>query len=177
MYTYPGLVAIVTSRSNGTQNLMAAAWHTYLGMEPPTYGVSIGRARHTYNLIAESGVFAVNFLPAHLSEWIQLIGTTSGRDIDKFKKFGIPYQDGLQVDVPILQDAYFAYECKVTDVRTHGDHELFSGEILQTYKDAEMFKENQIPDLSKLQVPLYFGRSTYLIADDTAKVKKHYDQG
>ncbi|WP_047154676.1 flavin reductase family protein [Aneurinibacillus tyrosinisolvens] len=176
IYTYPGLVAIVTSRSEGKQNIMAAAWHTYLGMEPPTYGVSIGRARYTFQLIEKSGVFAVNFLPAHLSEWIQLIGTTSGRDIDKFEAFRISYEDGLKVDVPILKDAYFAYECKVTDVRTHGDHELFSGEILQTYKDAELFKENQIPDLSKLQIPLYFGRAAYLIADDTAKVKKHYNK-
>jgi flavin reductase (DIM6/NTAB) family NADH-FMN oxidoreductase RutF len=176
IYTYPGLVAIVTSRSEGKQNIMAAAWHTYLGMKPPTYGVSIGRERHTYNLIKKSGVFAVNFLPAHLSEWIQLIGTTSGKDINKFNTFGISYDDGLKLDVPILKDAYFAYECKVTDIRPHGDHDLFSGEILQTYKDAEMFNENQVPDLSKLQIPLYFGRSTYLIANDTAKLNKHYDK-
>jgi flavin reductase (DIM6/NTAB) family NADH-FMN oxidoreductase RutF len=175
IYTYPGLVAIVTSRSEGQQNIMAAAWHTYLGMDPATYGVSIGRARHTFKLIEKSGVFAVHFLPAELSEWIQLVGTTSGKDTDKFKAFGISYEDGLIVDVPILKDAYFAYECRVTDMRTHGDHELFSGEIVQTYRDDEKFKANQIPDLAKIQIPLYFGRSTYLIADDTAKVKKHYD--
>jgi flavin reductase (DIM6/NTAB) family NADH-FMN oxidoreductase RutF len=176
IYTYPGLVAIVTSRSEGRQNIMAAAWHMYLGMEPPTYGVSISRARYTFDLIEQSGVFAVQFLPARLSEWIQLVGTTSGKEMDKFKAFGISYEDGLQVDVPILKDAYFAYECKVTDIRTHGDHELFSGEIVQTYKDEELFKANQVPDLSKLQIPLYFGRSAYLVADDTAKVNRHYTE-
>ncbi|WP_019422897.1 hypothetical protein [Paenibacillus sp. OSY-SE] len=24
--------------------------------------------------------------------------------------------------MPVLTDAYVAYECKVTDIRTHGDH-------------------------------------------------------
>lgn len=78
------------------------------------------------------------------------------------------------MDVPILKDAYFAYECKVTDIRTHGDHDLFSGEVLQTYKDESRFKANQVPDLTKLGIPLYFGRSAYLIADDTAPVKIHF---
>jgi flavin reductase (DIM6/NTAB) family NADH-FMN oxidoreductase RutF len=174
IYTYPGLVAIVTSRWQEEQNIMAAAWHTYLGRDPATYGVSIGRERHTFKLIEKSGVFGVNFLPADKSEWIQLAGTTSGKDMDKFKSFGFPYEDGLKVDVPILKDAYFAYECKVTDIRTHGDHELFSGVILQTYKDEEMFKANQVPNLANLEIPLYFGRSAYLIADDTAPVKTHY---
>lgn len=176
IYTYPGLIAIVTSRYNGRQNIMASAWHMYLGREPAIYGVSIGRERHTHTLVKQSGVFGVNFLPADKSEWIQLVGTTSGRNINKFEEFGIEYEDGLQVDVPILKDAYFAYECKVTDIRAHGDHDLFSGEILQTYRDETIFKSNvsQVPDLTKLGIPLYFGRSAYLIADHTAPVKTHY---
>lgn len=45
-YSYPGMVAVVTSRHEGVQNVMASGWHTYIGSSPGVYGISFVR-KHT----------------------------------------------------------------------------------------------------------------------------------
>ncbi|WP_235332185.1 flavin reductase [Paenibacillus terrae] len=56
-----------------------------------------------------------------------------------FQHFEIAYEDGISVDVPVLLDAYLAYECKVVDSHTYGDHDWIVGEIQQTYRDDDSF--------------------------------------
>ncbi|WP_315372121.1 flavin reductase family protein [Paenibacillus xylanexedens] len=172
-YSYPGMVAVVTSRHEGVQNVMASGWHTYIGSSPGVYGISLHKETYSYELIEKSGVFGVHFLPGHRSEWIQAAGTFSGRDTDKFTRFGIPYEEGIKVSVPILTDAYFAYECKVMEITTYGDHEWIAGEVLQRYQDQKYFLENGMVDLEKLQIPMYTGRSAYRIMDARTEEKIH----
>jgi flavin reductase (DIM6/NTAB) family NADH-FMN oxidoreductase RutF len=172
-YAYPGMVAVVTSRYNGKQNVMASGWHTYVGSSPGIYGISIRKETYTYQLIEQGGVFGVHFMPASFSEMIQAVGTFSGQDIDKFDKFNIPYEQGLKTDIPVLTEAYFAYECKVMNVTSYGDHEWIAGEVLQRYQDKECFLENGLPDFNKLEIPLYVGRSTYLTLNQQTEEKSH----
>jgi len=172
-YAYPGMVAVVTSRHKGEQNIMASGWHTYVGSDPGIYGISLRKETHTYQLIKQSGVFGVHFLPASCSELIQAVGTYSGRDINKFDKLNITYEEGLKVDVPILSDAYVAYECQVMNITTYGDHEWIAGEIVQCYQDRDVFLDNGLPDFAKLEIPLYLGRSTYRTLDQQTVEKIH----
>jgi hypothetical protein len=39
------------------------------------------------------------------------------------------------------------------------------------YKDADRFQVNGLPDWNKLSIPLYLGRSEYLLADKNARFK------
>jgi flavin reductase (DIM6/NTAB) family NADH-FMN oxidoreductase RutF len=167
------MVAIVTARHEGQQNIMASGWHTYIGSSPGIYGISLRKETFTYSLIEQSGAFGVHFLPAHCSEIIQAVGTYSGRDLDKFKEFNIGYEEGLQVDIPVLTDAYFAYECRTLSITSLGDHEWIAGEIVQRYRDDQCFLENGLPDFSKLEIPLYTGRSTYKILNHESPEKNH----
>ncbi|MFJ7649169.1 flavin reductase family protein [Lysinibacillus sp. NPDC097279] len=172
-YAYPGMVAVVTTQHNGEKNVMASGWHTYIGSSPSMYGISLRKETHTYKLIEKSGVFAINFLPGHCSELIQAVGTRSGVDIDKFKEFNISYEQGIKADVPILTEAYFAYECRVHSIATLADHEWIAGEVLQRYIDQDLFLENGLPNLDKLDIPLYIGRSNYRILNSDAEEHHH----
>ncbi|MFF2907947.1 flavin reductase family protein [Paenibacillus sp. NPDC057934] len=173
MYSYPGIVASITSRHDGKQNLMAAGWHTLISYQPAIYGISIRKETYSYKLIVESGSFGINFLPSSRSNWIQAAGTFSGNQKNKFKEFDISYRDGNKLDIPILTDAYGAYECKILDIHSYGSHEFITGEIVQAHRDDSLFQEDGIPDFTKLQIPLYLGRSTYLTVDDTLKSTDH----
>lgn len=173
IHSYPGMVAIVTARWNGEQNVMAAGWHSHISINPPIYGLAVASERYTHHLIKGSGVFAVHFLPADRSEWIQQVGTASGHHLDKCSAFGIGYEEGLTADVPILTEAYVAFECRVLDVRTYGDHDWFVGAITQFYRDDELFEENGLPDLRRLEIPLYLGRSEYAVLDASVRRKRH----
>jgi flavin reductase (DIM6/NTAB) family NADH-FMN oxidoreductase RutF len=175
MHSYPGMVAVVTARWNGRQNVMAAGWHSYISINPPLYGVAVSNERFTYHLIERSGFFGVHFLPADKSEWIQYVGVTSGATEDKFGVLGMKYEQGLTADIPILTDAYIAYECRVLDSQTYGDHDWFVGAITQFYRDDALFKKNNLPELSLLSIPLYLGRSTYAVLDADVELKSHYE--
>ena len=172
-YAYPGMVAVVTAKHEDKLNAMASGWHTYIGSSPGMYGISLRKETQTYKLIEKSGVFAVHFLPGRCSELIQALGTRSGADMDKFREFNIAYEEGIKVDVPILKDAYFAYECKVHSIATLADHEWIAGEVLQMYQDKSMFLEKGLVNLEKLDVPLYLGRSNYRILDNRAEEHHH----
>ncbi len=172
-HTYPSMVAIVTSQYDQEQNVMASGWHTFMATEPGHYGIAVRKETYTYELIKQSGVFAVQFLPAAQSEQIQACGTYSGREIDKFSSFSIPYRPGIKVDVPILSDAYFAYECKVVGQHTYGTHEWIVGEVVQSYRDKQLFTATNAVDLNRLQVPFYIGRSEYRVLTSDAPLKIH----
>jgi flavin reductase (DIM6/NTAB) family NADH-FMN oxidoreductase RutF len=122
-------------------------------------------------LIKNSGEFAINFVPGDMAHIIQAVGVTSGADLDKFQEWDIQYTSGQKVKAPILKDAYVAYECKVIDIRKYGDHDWIVGSMELFYKDIERFQENGLPDWDKLTIPLYLGRSQYMMANHQSAVQ------
>ncbi|WP_444684653.1 flavin reductase family protein [Alkalicoccus luteus] len=166
MHSYPGLVALVTTAFEGETNIMAAGWHSYISYDPPIYGVAVAEERHSHRLMKESGSFAVQFVSADHAAVIQKAGTYSGSEGNKLDKIGLSWQIGRTVPVPVLDCAYAAYECRIIDRNTYGDHDWFVADITQFHQDASCFQENGLPNMEVNPLPLYLGRSTYLTADE-----------
>ncbi|WP_019914601.1 flavin reductase family protein [Paenibacillus sp. HW567] len=175
-HAYPGMVVLVTSKHEDKHNIMAAGFHTTIGYAPLIYGVSLRKEAYSYDLIMKSGNFGINFVPANYAELIQIVGTRSGRERDKFSEYNIEYDNGINLNVPILKEAYFAYECKVIDSRNYGSHEFVAGEIKTIYKDEDKFIEIDgwtMPDMNKLEIPLYLGRSVYATFNASSEQKDY----
>ncbi|MBA7660359.1 hypothetical protein ES703_68361 [subsurface metagenome] len=68
------------------------------------------------------------------------------------------------MDVPILKAAYAAYECRLVDDRSYGDHRLLVGEIEAVHWLKEAFAPEEILDLAKVSPVLYLGNELYLTA-------------
>ncbi|RXJ01920.1 flavin reductase family protein [Anaerobacillus alkaliphilus] len=168
LHCYPGLIALVTAEWDGTKNIMAAGWHSYISYDPPIYGVAIGEERFTHHLVKNSGEFAIQFVPAEFAEYIEGSGKNTGRDGNKFDLLNISHKQGETVNCPILTEAYVVYECKVRDVQRYGDHDWFVGDITMFHKDETCF-ENGLPNWDKLEIPLYLGQSQYVIANRETK--------
>jgi len=162
---YPKVAAIVTARSGNKSNAMAAAWHSSISLKPPLYGVSISPKRFTYQLIVESKEFGINFMPFEASELVAAVGGSTGGELDKFQRFAITQDKPSRTRVPVLRDAYAAYECKLVDYRNYGDHVWFVGEILAVHFVEEAFTPKQIINLDKVQPVLYLGADLYLKLD------------
>ncbi len=159
---FPTVAAIVTSHGLGRDNAMACAWHCPLSRSPALYGVSVSKRRYSYELIIDGKEFGVNFVPFELAELIASVGGSTGRDMDKFESFKIERAEPVKTSVPILKDAYAAYECKLVDHRTYGDHEWFVGEIVCTHLLKEAFTDEEVVDLERVSPPLYLGAELYL---------------
>ncbi len=159
---YPQLAAIITVRSGGKDNAMAAAWHTPLSFNPPLYGVAVAAKRFTYQLIVRSREFAINFVPASRVELVAAVGGSKGAQVDKFAAFNITKDKSVKTGAPVLTDAYAAYECKLVDDRPYGDHQLLVGEIVAVHYRSEAFTEDEILNLDVVTPVLYLGRDRYI---------------
>ena len=171
---YPRVATIVTTHARGRDNAMACAWHSPLSFTPPLFGVSIRQTRYTYELILEGKEFGVNFVPFELAEQIASIGGSRGRDMDKFEHFGVEREKPSKTSVPLLRDAYAAYECRLVDRRTYGDHDWLVGEIVCAHFLEEVFTDKEVMDLERVRPALYLGGEFYAV---TAKEPiRHLDR-
>ena len=163
---YPKRAVIVTASARGKDNAMAAAWHSSISRNPPLYGVSISPKRFTYQLITESKEFGINFMPWQKASLAARVGSTSGQEMDKFERFAIEREKPLRTEVPILKDAYAAYECKLVDSKSYGDHIWVVGEIVALHFLEEAFTSEKILDLAKIKPILYLGSEEFYATTD-----------
>ncbi|TET25237.1 MAG: flavin reductase family protein [Dehalococcoidia bacterium] len=161
---YPAVTVVVTAHVGGRENAMAAAWHTPISFSPPLYGVALSPKRFTYQLITKSREFGVNFLPSEKAELVAAVGGSKGGEVDKFQAFNILKDSPIRTAVPILKDAYAAYECQLVDDRAYGDHRLLVGQIVAVHWLPEAFTADETLDLDKINPVLYLGRERYLTA-------------
>lgn len=159
---YPRIAAVVTAHANGRDNAMAVAWHMPLSFKPPLYAVAISPKRFSYQLIARSKEFAINFMPTSDAELVAAVGGSKGVAVDKFTAFGIGRDRPLKTGAPILSAAYAAYECKLVDDRPYGDHQLLVGEIVAVHCLSGAFTEDEILNLDVVTPVLYLGRDRYI---------------
>jgi flavin reductase (DIM6/NTAB) family NADH-FMN oxidoreductase RutF len=162
---FPRLVTVAGLRADGKDNLIPLAWFTPISFDPPLLGILVAPKRHSHDMIAGAGSFTLNFLPFEMAERVKDLGSTSGRDIDKFETFSLKKAEAESVDAPIMADAYGALECKVVDQRSYGDHTLFVGEIVRGHYREEAFDENRTLDIPSTLPVLYLGKDHYVTVD------------
>jgi flavin reductase (DIM6/NTAB) family NADH-FMN oxidoreductase RutF len=162
---YPKASVIVTASARGRDAAMTAAWHSSVSFKPPLYGIAIAPKRFTYQLITESQEFGINFIPSEKVSLAAAIGGTPGQQMDKFERFNIKKEKSVKTTAPILKDAYAAYECKLVDGKSYGDHIWVVGEIVAVHFLEEAFTPAEVLDLEKMKPLLYLGSDFYASTD------------
>jgi flavin reductase (DIM6/NTAB) family NADH-FMN oxidoreductase RutF len=123
----PSPVAVVTTKTKDKANGLTVSWVSQVSYSPPLVMVTIAPKNFSYQLMKESGVFAVNILTKDQVSLGKHFSSSSGRDTDKFE--GITY-DTKKTGSPILKDVYSYLDCKVVSTHEAGDHVLFIGEVV-----------------------------------------------
>ncbi len=167
---YPYTVALVGGQSGGQINYMACAWHTALSFDPPLFGVLISKERLTHTIISEAREFTVNFISADQVKLSAQMGRKSGHDTDKIKEFEVKLSPSRIIQSPIVEEAYISFECKLTDVKAYGDHDLFVGEVLVIHEEEKSLDAEGVLNTEKIRPLLYLGSDFYItINPDTLK--------
>jgi flavin reductase (DIM6/NTAB) family NADH-FMN oxidoreductase RutF len=73
-----------------------------------------------------------------MSETVVGIGTCSGADTDKFKKFGLTPAKAKAVKAPLIAECIANIECRVIDYVEK--HDLFVLEGVRAWMDADSYK-------------------------------------
>jgi hypothetical protein len=96
-------------------------------------GSSAGGPGHKWHLshefIWQSGLFAIHLLHRGQFDLVHRLGFVSGRDKDKLAE--VPHRTGV-IGVPVLDDCYAAFECRVINTMDIGYATSFLGDVVQT---------------------------------------------
>jgi hydroxymethylglutaryl-CoA lyase len=119
-------VTVVTTKHGETPVGVTASSFTSLSLDPPLVLVSLNKKLFTHNVIAESGVFAVNVLSARQWELGMRFAGMKPEIKDRFAGLGtITAATGS----PILPDSLAWVDCTVWAMYDGGDHTIFVGEV------------------------------------------------
>jgi flavin reductase (DIM6/NTAB) family NADH-FMN oxidoreductase RutF len=118
-------VYIISTRRGAEANAMCAGWVMQVSMEPIRVAVGMNYRSYTREMIADSGVFAVNVLREGQQALGRHFGLQSGRDTDKMA--GIPTHTA-ETGAPILDDCAAWLDCRLVQMLPVGDHFLVLGE-------------------------------------------------
>ncbi len=98
MREIPHPVVIITSGNvdEGIVNAMTAAWVSRVSWNPPLIMVSVSPKRYTWELLNRYREFGVNIISSDLArDAVEVFGSLSGRDYDKFRLSGRGFRRGF----------------------------------------------------------------------------------
>lgn len=126
---------LLISTSDGVHSTcMTAAWFMPVSINPPLVAVAIAPQRYTFELLMKSKEFAIMVVPKDLvKEAIEVFGTLSGRDTDKFKLAGVEVIKGKSISVPVIKGTPLVMECKLVQISSVNDHCVVVGKVIEVY--------------------------------------------
>src|SRR5438552_254532 len=122
-------VVAITSERGGKRNGMIADSAVRASVVPaiPRVSVYVHKFNYSHDLIFETGHYVLHLLRDDQFELIHRLGFTSGRARDKLA--GVPHRPGT-LGVPVLDDCYAHFECRVANVMDTGSSTCFLGDVV-----------------------------------------------
>ncbi len=142
---YPRQVVLATSQGGGKKNIITLGWHCPLSIKPSLIGISVGKTRFSHSLIKDGGEFVLSIPTESMKEKVLLIGSKSGREVDKFSEFKLTPLQATEVKPPLIKECPINIECRVVAELDVGDHTLFVGEVAASH--ASTPKEKLLFDM------------------------------
>ncbi len=119
-------VTVATTALDGRLRGVTVSAFTAVSLDPPLVLIALANENTSCEMIAESGVFAVNILceeQEFLSERFAARAPLVNEAFD-----GVPHRFAA-TGAPILGGSVAWYDCRVTQTIAGGDHTLFIGQV------------------------------------------------
>jgi len=138
-----GPTVLVSSRFDGVDNVMAAAWACVLDFFPSKLTVVIAKGTKTRELVEKSGFFGIQVpTVAQIKLTNEVGGNSLSDDPDKLKKAGVELFKMKDFDVPLVKGCSAWMICKVIpESHIQESYDLFVGEVIGAWSDTRVFKD------------------------------------
>lgn len=160
LYPLPVVMVSVADKA-GNKNIVTVAWAGTICSSPPMVSISVRPERYSHHMIMETGEFVINLTTKELAFATDYCGVKSGRDIDKFKEMKLTPVAGDVVSAPLILESPVNIECKVTEVKSLGTHDMFMAEVVAVHADEKYMDEKNRFDLTKAE-PIVYSHGAYL---------------
>ena len=140
--TAPVPPTLVSCGTLEAPNTFTVGWTGIINTKPPMTYISVRPSRFSYELIKNSGEFVINLPSSNLVRTVDSCGVKSGRDIDKFKTFGITAEESFNVSAPSIAECPVSIECKVKQIIPLGTHDMFISDIVGISVKEDLINKN-----------------------------------
>ena len=158
----PGPVVLLTTAHEGCANVMAMSWHMMVEFDPPLVACVISGANYSFAALCATGECVVAIPARKLATKVVKVGNSSGRDIDKFKAFGLTPVPSQRVTPPLVAECFANLECRVIDARLVNKYNLFILQVLKAWTDPTQKNPKTIH---------HHGYGTFVVDGETIKLK------
>ncbi len=156
----PGPVVLLTTSGSKRPNIMTMSWHMMIDFEPPLVGCVVSNRDYTFDILRKTRECVINIPTVELAKQVIGCGNTSGRNIDKFKKFGLTSSTASQVSAPLVDECFANLECKVVDTEMVNKYNIFILKVVKAWIDRSKKYPKTIH---------HFGRGNFMVAGRTIK--------
>jgi flavin reductase (DIM6/NTAB) family NADH-FMN oxidoreductase RutF len=140
----PGPVVLLTTAHRGRANVMTMSWHMMVEFEPPLVGCVVSGADHSFAALRATKQCVIAIPAAKLAPKVVGIGNCSGRDVDKFERFGLTAAPAARVAPPLVAECFANLECEVIDTGLVNRYNLFVLEVVEAWTDPAQKKPKTI---------------------------------
>ena len=158
----PGPVVMITTALAGCSNIMTLSWQTMMDFEPPLVGCVISDRNYSFGLLKASDECVISTPTVEIAEKVVGCGNTSGKTIDKFKKFGLTPLPASKVGAPLIKECYANLECRVIDTGMVDKYGLFILEVVKAWID---------PSVKNPKTIHHLGRGNFTVDGEKIKLK------
>ena len=135
---YPTPLALVScGDSPGNYNIITIAWAGTLCSEPPMAYISVRPSRYSHEIIKRTREFAINLPNVKLVRVVDFCGVKSGREINKFAHLKLTPVKAEHVQAPLIDECPLNIECRVTEIKPLGSHDMFLAQVLGIHADKK----------------------------------------
>ena len=132
--TSPNPFALISAKkADGTTNLMAVSWWTYVSNNPASVAVCLSKKGFTGELIRSNQEFGLNIVDESLKESAFLCGTCSGRTENKPEKYHIELTDADMISPRLVKAHKVAMECRLVSMTEAFDHTIYLAEVVEAH--------------------------------------------
>ena len=140
---YPVPAVMVSCQRPGEKpNIITIAWAGTVCSSPAMVSISVRKERYSYDILKETGEFVINLVTKDLVRAADFCGVRSGRDVDIFQEMHLTEQPSQTIQSPGIGESPVNIECKVTEVKPLGSHDLFLAEVTNVTIDDRYMNEN-----------------------------------
>jgi len=141
---FSGFPVVLCSVGGGRDNIITLAMCHVFSFEPPLLGIGVGPKRHSYGMLRASEDFAVNIPTRNQLEAVELCGSRSGKDLDKFEAAGLTREKAEKISSPLIAECPVNIECVKVDEVEAGDHTWFIGKMVSARREESYDKADML---------------------------------
>lgn len=129
----PGPVVLLSTFGHHGPNVMTMSWHMMIDFEPPIFSCVVSNRDYTFDTLKKTKECVINIPSVELASTVVKVGNTSGRTVDKFKKFQLTQEPASYVKAPLIAECFANLECKVVDSTLVNKYNIFILEVLKAW--------------------------------------------